>query len=120
LTDEPKVEKMSQIDNVDVARAMVLVSAGALMIDVREDDEWDAGHAATARHITLSSVPDAIDELPRDRVIVCVCRSGARSARAAQFLSEQGFETVNLEGGMIAWLAAGEEMVCDEGEPRVA
>jgi rhodanese-related sulfurtransferase len=111
---------MSQIDNVDVAHALTLLSAGALLIDVREDDEWDAGHAAAARHIALSSVPDVVGDLARDRVIICVCRSGARSARAGQFLMEQGFEVVNLEGGMTAWHAAGEEMVSEEGEPRVA
>ena len=63
---------------------------------------------------------DVVGDLARDRVIICVCRSGARSARAGQFLMEQGFEVVNLEGGMTAWHAAGEEMVSEEGEPRVA
>ena len=111
---------MSQIDNVDVARAVVLLSEGALLLDVREDDEWDAGHAAGARHVALSSVPDVMDDLPRGRVIVCVCRSGGRSARAGQFLAEQGFDVVNLEGGMAAWHRAGEPMVSDEGEPYVA
>ena len=110
---------MSQIDNVDVARARVLLADGALLVDVREDDEWDAGHVAAARHITLSSVPDAIDQLARERVIICVCRSGGRSTRAGQFLLEQGFDVVSLEGGMIAWQAAGAPMVCEDGEPRV-
>ncbi len=111
---------MSQIENVDVARALELLDEGALLLDVREDDEWDAGHASAARHIALSAVPDALDDLPKDRCIVCVCRSGGRSARAGQFLAEEGFDVVNLEGGMTAWHAAGIEMVSDEGEPTVA
>jgi rhodanese-related sulfurtransferase len=115
-----RVEKMSQIQNIDVERALEALGGGALLLDVREDDEWDAGHSPVARHIALSAVPDYIDDLPRDRIIICVCRSGARSARAGQFLLESGFDAVNLEGGMIAWHATGAEMVSDGGEPTVA
>jgi rhodanese-related sulfurtransferase len=111
---------MSRIENVDVARALELLEEGALLLDVREDDEWNAGHAPPARHVALSSVPDFLDELPRERVIVCVCRSGGRSARAGQFLIEQGFDAVNLDGGMMAWHDAGIEMVAESGEPTVA
>lgn len=111
---------MDQFDNVDVAKAVELLEGGALLLDVREDDEWEAGHAAHARHIPLSSVPDHVDELPRERVILCVCRSGGRSARAAEFLAEQGFQVANLLGGMTAWHAAGEEMVADGTPPTVA
>jgi len=111
---------MSQIENVDVARANVLLREGALLLDVREDDEWEAGHAPMARHLALSTVPDFVDDLPRERLIVCVCRSGGRSARAGQFLLEQGFDAVNLEGGMNAWHAAGNPLVSVEGDPRVA
>ena len=115
-----KVERMSQIENIGVERAMVLLGNGALLLDVREDDEWDAGHSPVARHIALSALPDLIDDLPRDRVIICVCRSGARSARAGHFLLESGFDAVNLEGGMFAWHATGAEMVSDGGGPTVA
>ena len=111
---------MDQIENVDVATALQLVDAGALLLDVREEYEWVAGHAPAARHIALASVPDFIDDLPRERTIVCVCRSGGRSARAGQFLIEQGFKVVNLEGGMTAWHAAGAEMVADSTQPTVA
>ena len=111
---------MNEIDDVDVASALALISEGAILLDVREDDEWEAGHAPMARHVALSSVPDALEELPRDRVLICVCRSGARSARACHFLTENGRRAVNLAGGMIAWHAAGAEMIADEGEPVVA
>ncbi len=111
---------MAQIENVDVATARHLVAAGALLLDVREEYEWEAGHAPTARHIALAAVPDHVDDLPRQRIIICVCRSGGRSARAGQFLLEEGFDAVNLEGGMTAWHAAGAEMVADTAQPTVA
>jgi rhodanese-related sulfurtransferase len=96
-----------------------LVRDGALMLDVREDNEWDAGRAPDAVHVALSEVPDHLDRLARDRLIVCVCRSGVRSSRAGKFLIEQGYEAVNLEGGMIAWAGEGELLEADSGEPAV-
>lgn len=114
-----KVEEMASVENVDVERARQLLKDGALLLDVREDDEWNAGHAPQATHIPLSSVPDALDELARERHIVCVCRLGGRSARAAQFLSEQGYDVVNLDGGMVAWHEQGAELVADTEEPTV-
>ena len=111
---------MNEIDDVDVASALTLINEGAILLDVREDEEWEAGRAPMARHVALSSIPDVVDDLPRDRVVICVCRSGARSARAARFLLEHGLRVVNLEGGMTAWSVAGAEMVSDGGEPFVA
>ena len=111
---------MNEIDDVDVERALALIEEGALLLDVREDDEFEAGHAPMARHVALSSVPDVIDELPRDRVVICVCRSGGRSARAGRFLLEHGVHAVNLDGGMNAWHAADAAMVSESGEPYIA
>jgi rhodanese-related sulfurtransferase len=104
---------------VNADEAAVLLAEGALALDVRELDEFDAGHAPQALHIPLSSVPDHLSELARDQVIVCVCRSGGRSARAAAFLVQQGFDARNLTGGMLAWQASGEELVATEGSPVV-
>jgi rhodanese-related sulfurtransferase len=89
------------------------------LLDVREDDEWQAGHAALATHICLGEVPEHVDDLPRDRVIVCICRSGARSGRASKFLLEQGFEAVNMEGGMLAWAGDDQPLVADSGAPVI-
>jgi rhodanese-related sulfurtransferase len=65
-------------------------------------------------------VPDALGDLTGGRLVVCVCRSGGRSARAGHFLLDHGVSCVNLEGGMNAWRDAGAPLVSDEGEPRVA
>jgi rhodanese-related sulfurtransferase len=98
---------MSEITNVTYDDAQVLIRDGALVLDVRDDHEWAGGRAPRARHIVLGDLPDHVGELPRNVTIVCVCRSGRRSARAAHFLDEQGLSVVNLEGGMVAWAASG-------------
>jgi rhodanese-related sulfurtransferase len=110
---------MVEARNVNVAEAIALVEAGALLVDVREDNEWESGRAPSAVHIALSSLPDHVDELPSDQLIVFVCRSGARSGRATKFLVEQGRDAANLEGGMLAWSAEGEPIVGDVDEPTI-
>jgi rhodanese-related sulfurtransferase len=110
---------MVEVRNVNVAEALELLESGAFLLDVREDDEWESGRAANATHVALSDVPDHLEDLPGDRLIVCVCRSGARSGRATKFLVEQGREAVNLEGGMLAWNAEGEPIVGDVDEPTI-
>jgi rhodanese-related sulfurtransferase len=110
---------MVEVRNVNVAEALELLEGGALLLDVREDNEWESGRAPDAVHVALNEVPDHLDELPRDRQIVCVCRSGARSGRAANFLIEHGHDALNLEGGMLAWNAEGEPLVSDDAEPTI-
>ena len=110
---------MTELRDVSVAEALELLASGALLLDVREQDEWEAGHAARALHIALSEVPDHVDSLPHDQLIVTVCRSGTRSARAGQFLVEQGFNVVNLDGGMIAWASADEPLASDSDTPSI-
>lgn len=89
------------------------VSGSALLLDVREPDEWTAGHAPGARHVPL----DALDpgSLPADRTIVAVCRSGNRSGQAALRLRAAGLDARNLVGGMQAWAAAGLPVRRDDG-----
>jgi rhodanese-related sulfurtransferase len=93
------------VREVTPSEAFELLDDEALLIDVREVSEWDAGHAPMASLIPLAELPDHVDELPRNRLIICACRSGARSQRAAVFLQENGFDAVNLAGGMISWFA---------------
>jgi rhodanese-related sulfurtransferase len=110
---------MAEPRSVDINEAIELAAQGALLLDVREDDEWEAGHSPLATHISLGEVPDHVEDLPRDQVIVCICRSGARSGRASKFLLEQGFEAVNMEGGMVRWAAEDQPLVADTGTPVI-
>lgn len=107
---------MSEIPEVDPAGAQALVDGGALLLDVREDDEWGAGHAPGATHLRLGLLAA---ERPADdgRTIVAVCRSGARSGKATEALRAWGYDAVNLAGGMKAWAAAGLPVVTDDGGP---
>lgn len=107
--------------SVSAAQAATLAADGAILLDVREPHEWQAGHAPRARHIPLSQVPRRAAELPPGRAVVTVCRSGARSARAAALLARDGREVCNLSGGMHAWARAGLPIVARGGGPgRVA
>jgi len=100
--------------------ADALAGDGAMLLDVREPEEWSAGHAPAAHHVPLGELGNAIGGLRRDRRVVVVCRSGHRSAAATGHLVRSGFDAVNLEGGMLAWAAAGLEMVADgPGPPTV-
>ena len=90
---------------------------GALVLDVRKDEEWVAGRVAGSVHIPLAEVQDRAGELPKGRTIVTVCREGGRSYKAAYALRQAGYDAVNLDGGLIAWVAAGLPLVDDAGLP---
>jgi rhodanese-related sulfurtransferase len=87
--------------------ALRLVDEGALLLDVREDHEWQAGHAPQATHLPMSRIGAGVAQLPADRLIVCVCHVGARSAAVAEALTNAGYSAANLAGGMDAWAAQG-------------
>lgn len=91
--------------------------AGALLLDVREADEWEAGHADGATWLPMTELGQREGEIPTDREIVVICRSGARSARVTAALRASGRDAVNLGGGSMAWVAAGLSFVRDEGLP---
>src|SRR4051794_27244018 len=93
-----------------------LVEAGAVLLDVREADEWEAGHAPEAVWIPMGEVQARADELPRDRRIVAICRAGSRSHTVAEALLGAGYDVVNLDGGMRAW-AADFDVVASDGLP---
>lgn len=77
------------------------------VLDVRQPEEYQSGHIAGAKLIPLSQLGSRLHELPRDREIVCVCRSGSRSSAATRQLQASGYTCYNLSGGMIAWQRAG-------------
>lgn len=110
---------MTELSNVTVHDAQLILEGGALLLDVRQDDEFALGHAPGALHIALNELPDHLARLDKGRRIVCVCRSGGRSSRASEFLLEHGYDVVNLEGGMMAWAGAGEPLESDNGAPVI-
>ncbi|MNE77369.1 putative adenylyltransferase/sulfurtransferase MoeZ [compost metagenome] len=74
------------------------------LVDVREPDEWQAGHIKEARSIPLSELQERMSELSQgDKELVLICRSGGRSGKACDFLQSQGYKVVNVAGGMLAW-----------------
>lgn len=85
------------------------------LLDVREDDEWRAGHIEGAQHIPLGQLGGRLAELPAGRPIVAVCRSGSRSAAAVRGLKQLGYAAENLDGGVTAWSRAGLPLVDDAG-----
>lgn len=73
------------------------------IIDVREDEEWESGHISEAKHIPLGTLPERYKELDLGQRTVIVCRSGARSGRACEYLTDLGYEVINMTGGMLGW-----------------
>ncbi len=93
------------------------VPEDAVLLDVREDDEWAAGHAEGAVHIPMGDVPARLAEVPEGDPLYVVCRSGGRSARVAAWLDRNGYDAVNVGDGMGGWQAAGRPMVSETGQP---
>ncbi|MGO4691028.1 rhodanese-like domain-containing protein [Glaciibacter sp. 2TAF33] len=97
---------------IDAAEAIVLVSAGnAWLLDVREDHEWQAGHAPGAHHLPMGELGQRQDELPAGQTILVICHSGARSRAVTDALRAAEYPALNVEGGMVAWNSAGGEVV---------
>jgi rhodanese-related sulfurtransferase len=93
------------------------VPPDAVVLDVREDEEWTAGHVAGATHIPMGQVPSRLDEIPDADPLFVMCRGGGRSARVAVWLNQNGYDAVNVGGGMGAWDAAGRDLVSENGRP---
>ena len=105
------------IEQLSPEEADELASQGAFLLDVREPNEWSAGHHPDATLLPLGQLADGhAGVLPRDQRIVAVCRSGGRSHRAALALKEAGYDVANLAGGMQAWATAGKPVVSDAGD----
>jgi rhodanese-related sulfurtransferase len=101
---------------------MDAVEAGARLaelhlLDVREPEEWVAGHIAGAQHIPLGQLRERLAEIPKDKPILAVCRHGNRSEAATRGLRTLGYSVENLEGGVTAWHRAGLPLETDGGGP---
>jgi len=95
------------VQHVTVQDLRAALAEGALVIDVREPDEFAAGRVPGARLVPMATVPQVLADLPRDRPVYVICAVGARSAYAAQFLSQQGVDARTVDGGTAEWAAAG-------------
>lgn len=106
-----------RIPALDVERARERLDGGAVVLDVREPGEWNAGHVEGSAWIPMGELASRQDELPDDRLLVVVCHSGNRSARVTQALVAAGYDAANLVGGLEAWAQAGHPLVTDDGAP---
>jgi rhodanese-related sulfurtransferase len=111
--------RFDSVPELSATAASTAVEAGALLLDVREDFEWERGHAPQAVHIPMSELGQRVEELPTDRTIACVCHIGGRSMVVVDALNRGGWRAVNVVGGMEAWVAAGLPVVDDDGRPGV-
>jgi len=94
------------------------VGEGAYLLDVREHDEWAAGHAPGAHHLPMMEIPVRLADVPQDADVVVVCRMGGRSGQVVNYLRQNGWDNVrNLDGGMQDWAAAGRALVSEDGQP---
>jgi rhodanese-related sulfurtransferase len=95
-------------EDLSPARVAELLRDGAAqVVDVREGYEREAGRIAGTLHIELDQLPTQADALDREQPVVFYCRSGSRSALAAQAFAAAGFEAHNLDGGLKAWVKDG-------------
>jgi rhodanese-related sulfurtransferase len=100
------------VPEIDVGELARRLAAGAFLLDVRQPDEYTAGHVPGARLVPLDEVPARVDELPGGQEILVICRSGARSRVAAEFLiGQHGVDAINIGGGTLAWIEAGRDVV---------
>ena len=110
MTPQPIV-----VTDVDVAAARQLLRTGALLLDVREANEWAAGHAPEATHLPIDHIARAQSLMADDQRVVVICRSGYRSRAAAEALISHGVSAMSLAGGMVAWAQCGEPVITSNG-----
>ena len=101
------------MSSITADEAIVLTENSGWLLDVREQDEWDRGHAPSAHLVPLSELPSRIAEIPTDQPVRVVCLAGSRSLRAASALVDAGVDAVNVTGGMLAWVSAGGPVVSE-------
>lgn len=102
-------------ETVSVARARAMLDDGAVLVDVRTSQEWNAGHAPAARHMPLDNLERRTGSLTNATTVVTICKSGMRSAQAARMLAAQGHPVASVKGGMFAWQRSGEKVVAKNG-----
>lgn len=99
------------IIEVNVTELEAALATGARVVDVRESNEYIAGHVPGAVHMPLSTVPENIGAFQGDGATYVVCHSGGRSRRVCEFLEQQGLQAVNVAGGTGEWINSGRAVV---------
>jgi rhodanese-related sulfurtransferase len=102
------------VPEIDIAEAARRHGAGTPVFDVREPDEYIAGHVPGAPLIPLGEVAERVDEFPATGEVLIICKMGGRSAKAAEHLRRQGIDAINIAGGTTAWIDAGHRVVTGE------
>ncbi|MGB8404658.1 MAG: rhodanese-like domain-containing protein [Mycobacterium sp.] len=102
-----------QVTHAELADVPQVFGDGVVLLDVREDDEWQRGHAAGAQHIPMGEVPSRLAEIDADATLYVICHAGGRSLKVSQYLARNGYEPINVTGGMLAWSGAGRPIVVD-------
>jgi len=110
---------ISGVSQVACTDAQALQAMDVVLLDVRNLDEYEAGHAPDVTFIPLGELEARVGELDPTIPIVAICRLGGRSQAAAEFLTAQGFVVANMTGGMAAWSSDGLNVVTDEGTPGI-
>jgi rhodanese-related sulfurtransferase len=95
------------VPEVDITALEEARAAGAPIIDVRNPEEYEAGHVPGAQLIPLPDFVERVEEIPIDETVYLICASGPRSARATEFLRKQGVDAYNVAGGTVAWIDSG-------------
>ena len=91
---------ISNTPSIQPEKVEDFIENGHLLIDVREDDEWEAGHHVNASHIKMGEIPSNLEKFEKEKNYIIVCRSGGRSAKVTDFLMENEINAFNLSGGM--------------------
>ena len=99
------------IDEVSAAELESALASGARLYDVREPDEYTAGHVPGAVLIPLGTVADHVDEFRGDGLAYVICKSGGRSMKACELLAAEGLDVVNVAGGTMGWITSGRATV---------
>jgi rhodanese-related sulfurtransferase len=102
------------VSEVTIEELESALQSGARLVDVREPDEYEAGHVPGAVLVPLATVPESLDQFASDATTYVICKSGARSYRACEFLVDQGLDAVNVEGGTMAWIISGRGTVAGD------
>lgn len=98
---------MSDVKSAGIVELQAAIERGEQVVDVRERYEFDDGHVPSAVHIPMSVIPVRLDEIEKKDPVWLICETGNRSGQMTRYLTQQGFDATNVDGGTVAWRASG-------------